>query len=110
VTKSPEERLSALEEAFVSLKEGMSRVEKGVGKLEETFAVLMDKLDSRYPSKESVELRLKEQMDDIVELKVKNAKMEKGIEELRKYIYKAIGGTAVGAFLFGFVAKTYFHL
>jgi len=105
VTKSPEERLSALEEAFVSLKEGMSRVEKGVGKLEETFAVLMDKLDSRYPSKENVDLRFKEIQTEIVVLRLQVADNTKRIYALNAWLYKAMGAVAVVGFGLGIAAQ-----
>jgi hypothetical protein len=103
VTKSPEERISALEEAVVSLKEGMSRVEKGFEKLEETFAVLMDKLDNRYPSKENVDLRFAQLHDDIHgENGVKTQ-----METLKKFMYKVTGAIALVGFVIGVLANSH---
>lgn len=76
---SNERRLSTLEERFVSLKEGIDDLKTSVEKMTESIAFLIEKLDGRYPSRESVELRLNEIWKELENLKFerRNSKLSK---------------------------------
>lgn len=91
---SPEERLASLEQNFASMKEGFDRVEKAVGKLTDTVSNLGDKLDTRYPSKESVELRFSEIWNEI-----SNIKGEKQRTKLTKPHWAMVWVTAGAVFI-----------
>lgn len=113
MTKSPEERLASLEQNFISLGEGVQRVEKAVDDLNKNVSTLVDKLDYRYPSKESVDLRLKaqESKDEVLEKEIGELKEEvktlkSQVNSLKKFQYKATGALVFVAFALGILVRS----
>ncbi len=91
MTPNPDERLTSLEHDVVSLKDGVERIEKAVEKLADSVSVLMDKLDARYPSKESVDLRFEsiEQENQVLKTVIGDLKLE--VSKVSAWMYKIIG-------------------
>ncbi|SFU71422.1 hypothetical protein [Alicyclobacillus macrosporangiidus] len=105
MTVTVEERLSTLEAGFQSLKEGLDRVERALEKLDGNVAVLIEKLDARYPSQESVNLRFTDLQQKVAQLETQCEAQRKDIDQLRNWQYKVTGGIAVVAFLLGLVSS-----
>ena len=80
-TKTTEERVASLEENFSFMREGMARVERMLEKLDGTVSSLVDRLDIRYPSKESVDLRVAEIVRDIKTLRERQEDLRKDLDE-----------------------------
>lgn len=96
--KTTEERVSALEENFAFMREGIARVEKTLEKLDASVLSLVERLDVRYPSKESVDLRMAEIMRDINALRERQDALEARVTRLAAWQYRVIGGLVVGSF------------
>lgn len=82
--RTPEERLSSLEESFTFMREGIVRVEKTLDKLDLTVSSIVEKLDGRYPSKESVDLRIRELTTELQTARDVNEKLTEEVHSLRK--------------------------
>ena len=107
MTKTPEERIASLEMSFISMGEGIARVEKTLEKLDGSVTSLVDKLDARYPTKESVDLRLQELRNEYESLKLRVTEVEKNIDKLTAWrnwltgAYVVLVGVAVILFEYG---------
>ena len=105
---STEERLASLEQGFRSVREGLERMEKAIEKLDSAVTTLIDKLDLRYPSQESVNLRFGELQKENEALRERLGILEKQQGRLQNWQYKVAGGIAVIAFGLGIAAKAIF--
>ncbi len=104
---SPEERIAALEQGLLSMGEAISRVEQAVERMDTTVIALTDKLDARYPSTESVDIRIVELQKALKELRREAEGYSHEISRLRARQYKRMGASAVVAFLLGLVAEVF---
>lgn len=105
MSQTPEERLASLEQGFGYVREGLERMEKAIGKLDSAVNTLIDKLDGRYPSQESVNLRFAELQKENETLRERLGTVEKQQGRLQSWQYKVAGGIAVIAFGLGIAAK-----
>lgn len=103
--KTAEERISSLEDNFTFLREGLSRVEKAIEKLEATLSGLVEKLDGRYPSKESVDLRMQELVRDIKTLRERQDALEARAARLSAWQYRVAGALVVISFAVGVLSR-----
>jgi chromosome segregation ATPase len=103
VTRTPEERLASLEQQFSSLEEGFGRVEKAVEKLTDNVTAMMDRLDARYPSRESVDLRFSALEQENAMLKAEVAELKQRVNRMSAWQYKAMGAVGIAAFASGLV-------
>ncbi len=97
--KSPEERISSLEESIIYLKEGMAEVKN-------TLEKIMDKLDDRYPSKESMDLRISTLRDELKDLHDRTDKVESQTAKMQRWQYQVTGAVMLAAFLLGLLARS----
>ncbi len=101
MTKTAEERISSLEDNFTFMGEGIRRVEKALEKLDATVATLVEKLDTRYPSRESVDLRMGELVRDIKKLREDQDALEARTTRMSAWQYKVTGALVLIAFALG---------
>lgn len=101
MTKTVEERISSLEENVGYLREGVARVEKAIERLESTLSGLVDKMDGRYPSKESVDLRMQELVRDVKALRERQDVIENQMSRMSAWQYRVVGGIVVISFILG---------
>lgn len=94
-----EGRLSSLEQGFLSLKEGIDDLKRSVEKVDTAVTSLMDKLDGRYPSKESVDLRIGELKQQQEALTRRLHDMQKQVDKLKSWRNWIGGGLALAAFV-----------
>lgn len=99
VSDNIEGRLSSLEQGFLSLKEGIDDLKKSVEKIDDAVTLLMEKLDSRYPSKESVDLRIAELKQQQEAFNKRLNEMQKQLEKLKSWRNWIAGGIALAAFI-----------
>lgn len=99
--KTAEERISSLEDNFAFMREGIARMEKTLDNLNIAVASLVEKLDGRYPSKESVDLRVAELVRDIKGLRERQDAVEKRASSLAAWQYRVAGGLVVVSFALG---------
>lgn len=102
---STEERLASLEQKFNNVEEGIGRLEKSLEKVANTVSELMEKLDARYSSQESVNLRFQQQQQEITQLQALAETLRADVEHMRRWQYKVMGAATVVAFLLGLVAE-----
>lgn len=100
-----EERLTSLEKSFEYLQEGMSRVEGTLEKLDSSVADLIGRLDNRYPSQESVNLRFESMSKEIVELRKEFEETNVRVDKVRVWMYKAMGIGMTVTFVVGILAE-----
>ena len=105
MTKTTEERISSLEDNFTFMREGISRVEKTLEKLDISVSTLVEKLDGRYPSKESVDLRLGELIRDIKALRERQDALETRAARLLAWQYRVAGALVVISFAVGVLSR-----
>ncbi|MFD1677020.1 hypothetical protein [Alicyclobacillus fodiniaquatilis] len=101
-TKTPQERIQSLEDRFSSLEVGMDRVEQALTKMGEQFEDLKEKLDARYPTQESVNLRFDALWKDVIDMKEEHQTVRKDVERLKGGFYRFVGGAAVAGALIGY--------
>ena len=101
MSKTAEERISSLEDNFAFMREGIARMEKTLEKLDISVTSLVEKLDGRYPSKESVDLRIGEIVRDIKGLRERQDAIEKRASALAAWQYRIAGGLVVLSFALG---------
>ena len=87
------------------MREGISRVEKTLEKLDIAVASLVEKLDGRYPSKESVDLRLGELIRDIKALRERQDALETRAARLSAWQYRVAGALVVISFAVGVLSR-----
>ncbi|MHB1681578.1 MAG: hypothetical protein ACYCYO_01940 [Bacilli bacterium] len=104
-TKTTEERVTSLEENFAFMREGMTRVERMLEKLDTTVSSLVDRLDTRYPSKESVDLRLAELVRDIKVLRERQDALEARAARMSAWQYRVAGALVVISFAVGVLSR-----
>ena len=97
MTRTNEERITSLEEAIDYLKEGMKDVK-------DTLNVIIEKLDGRYPTKESVEFRIQALNDQQKELEKRIDCLETKVAKVQKWQYTVGGGAMVVGFLVGIIS------
>lgn len=103
--KTIEERVSSLEENFAFMREGIARVEKTLEKLDASVLSLVERLDARYPSKESVDLRMAEIVRDIKTLRERQDALEARAMKIAAWQYRVIGGLVVVSFVLGVLSR-----
>lgn len=97
MTKTNEERITALEESFVYVKEGMRE-------LKDTMNVIIEKLDGRYVTKDSYDIRIQSLLDANKELEKRQDATDAKINKLQKWQYTVGGGAMVVGFLVGIIS------
>lgn len=101
MTKTNEERLSTLEESNDFLKEGMREMKEGIREVKETLAMIVEKLDGRYVSKESFDLRVQTLCDALKEVEKRQDATDAKINKLQKWQYTVTGGGVLLGFVIG---------
>lgn len=103
--RSPEERITSLEGSFVNLKEGLTDVKTALETLNVTVAGLVDRLDGRYPSKESVDLRVEDLRKDVDAVRKQADESKVQIDRMQRWQYQIMGAITLAAFLLGLLTR-----
>ena len=105
MTRSPEERLSGLEENFDSMKEGLARLEKTLERIDAVLSGLVERLDVRYPTRESVDLRVEDLRKDMESVRKQADESKTRIDRMQRWQYQVTGAVTLAAFLLGLLAR-----
>jgi chromosome segregation ATPase len=107
LVQTPEERIAALEQGLLSLGEGIRRVETTLEKLDISVSSLVEKLDARYPSKETVDLRFEDVHKELALLRKDHDALDRRVQKMQAWMYKAAGAIAIVAFGIGVLANSH---
>ncbi len=78
-------------------------MEKAVEKLTDNVTAMMDRLDARYPSKESVDLRFGSIEQDNNSLRTEVVELRQRVNRISAWQYKVMGAIGIVAFAAGLV-------
>lgn len=96
---TPEERIASLEIGLSGMKEGIAELKSVIEKLDSTVSTLVDKMDLRYATKESVDLRIEALEVENKSLRSTVKDLNVRVNKLTAWMYKSMG--AIGFLTIG---------